>query len=589
MDPKKFFSELKRREVYGVAISYGITAWVLAQIAGLVTNSFEAPLWVMKVIIISLIIGFPISLILAWVYDMTPDGIIKTKPKENEDILKPRNQKSIIWNLFLSAIIIISFVSIGSWWALNIYKSTDTKVTKSLAILPLRDFTNDDSRDYLADGLHSNLITQVSKISSLRTIPPRSTLQYKNSEKAISQIAKELGVDVIMETDIMKFGDTVQLNFNLIQAFPKERTIWGHLFEKPMSDIYALYNEVSQQIAKKLGLTLTEQEKLVLSTARKVNPEAYQAYLKGVFHWMKLTESNLEQSLKYFQLAMQIDPEYAAAYAGIASVGVAKMQNGIVRGIEAIPKLDSLMSKALELDDTLMEVHYTIAVWSTWGKWDWKRAEEAYKKAIALNPNYAATRAYYSHYLYIIDEPENAFLQIEKALELDPVNPLFKGLYGMCLNYSRKYPEAIDLLNNTLKTSPNDPVALSTLRSAYHNNKEYDKAYETFIRSYEAVNDDEAVMVLKNGYSYGGYQNALNSLAELLIDRSSEQYVTPWRIGTLYTRSGNNDKAIEYLMKAYNDHDSNMPYINIDPIFDDLKNYPEFRNLIAKMNFPNSD
>ena len=589
MDPKKFFSELKRREVYGVAISYGITAWVLAQIAGLVTNSFEAPSWVMKVIIISLIIGFPIAVILAWVYDMTPHGIIKTKPKESETIQTQKSKKSFIWSLFLSAIIIISFVTIGSWWALNIYKSTDTKATKALAILPLRDFTNDDSRDYLADGLHSNLITQISKISSLRTIPPRSTMKYKNSEKAISEIAEELGVDVIMETDIMKFGDSVQLNFKLIQAFPKERTIWGHLFEKPISDIYSLYNEVSQQIAKELGLILTEQEKLLLSTARKVNPEAYQAYLKGVFHWMKLTESDLEQSLKYFQLAMQIDPEYGAAYAGIASVGAAKMQNGIVRGIEAIPKLDSLMSKALELDDTLMEVHYTIAVWSTWGKWDWKRAEEAYNKAIALNPNHAATRAYYSHFLYIIGEPEKALLQIEKALELDPVNPLFKALYGMCLNYSRKYSEAIDLLTNILKISSNDQIALSTLRSAYHNNKEFDKAYQIFVRSYEVVNDEEAVLALKKGYANGGYSNALNSLAELLIERSSNQYVTPWRIGTLFTRSGNNNMAINYLYAAYNDHDSNMPYINIDPIFDDLKNYPEFRNLIAKMNFPNSD
>lgn len=589
MDPKKFFSELKRREVYGVAISYGITAWVLAQIAGLVTNSFEAPSWVMKVIIIALIIGFPIAVILAWVYDMTPHGIIKTKPKESENNQTQKSKKSIIWSLFLSAIIIISFVAIGSWWALNIYKSNDMKATKALAILPLRDFTNDDSRDYLADGLHSNLITQISKISSLRTIPPRSTMKYKNSEMAISEIAKELGVDVIMETDIMKFGDSVQLNFKLIQAFPKERTIWGHLFEKPISDIYELYNEVSQQIAKELGLILTEQEKILLSTARKVNPEAYQAYLKGVFHWMKLTESDLEQSLKYFQLAMQIDPEYGAAYAGIASVGAAKMQNGIVRGIEAIPKLDSLMSKALELDDTLMEVHYTIAVWSTWGKWDWKRAEEAYNKAIALNPNHAATRAYYSHFLYIIGEPEKALSQIEKALELDPVNPLFKAICGMCLNYSRKFDEAIDLLNNTLKTSPNDPVALSTLRSAYHNNKEFDKAYQIFVRSYEVVNDEEAVFALKKGYANGGYSNALNSLAELLIERSSNQYVTPWRIATLYTRSGNNNLAINYLYAAYNDHDSNMPYINIDPIFDDLKNYPEFRNLIAKMNFPNSD
>lgn len=589
MDPKKFFSELKRRNVYRVAISYAITAWLLAQVALLITSSFEAPLWVMKVIIISLIIGFPIAVILGWIYDMTPEGIVKTKPKENEKNLKPRSQKSIILNLFISAIFIISFVVAGSWWALNQYKSAEKNALKSLAILPLRDFTGGDNQSYLADGVHSNLISKASIISSLRIIPTRSTLQYKNSEKSVSEIAKELGVDAIMETDIMKFGDTVQLNLKLIEAFPEERTIWGHLFEQPITDVYTMYNEISKQVAAKLGLTLTDHEKTVLSTARKVDPEAYQAYLKGMFYCLKLTENDLEQALKYFQLSMKIDPEYGAAYAGIALVGTAKMQNGIVRGIEAIPKLDSLMSKALELDNNLMEVHFSIALWKTWGKWDWSRAGKAFEKAITLNPNYAATRAYYSHYLYIIGKPKEALRQIEKALILEPANPLLQAIYGMDLNYSREFSEAISLLTNTLKFAPNDPTALSTLRSAYHNNKEFNKAYEIFVRSYEANKDLEAVLALKNGYTRGGYPGALNSLAEFLIDRSSNKYVTPWRIGTLYTRSGNNDLAIEYLTKAYYDHDSNMPYINIDPIFDDLKHYPEFKKLIAKMNFPGPD
>ena len=589
MDLKNFFSELKRRKVYGVAISYGITAWVFAQIADLVTDSFETPPWVMKMIIIALIIGLPIAVILAWIYDMTPQGIIKTKPEELENNQTPKSKKSIIWNLFLSAIIIISFVTIGTWWALNEYKSADTGVTKSLAILPLRNFTENDNRIYLAAGLHSNLITNVSKISSLRTTPPRSTLKYENSEKSISEIANELGVETILEADIMKFADTVQLNFRLIKALPKEQTIWAHVFERPISEIYSLFDEVSQQIANEMDLTLTEQEKVLLSSAKKVDPEAYQAYLTGVFYWMKLTENDLEQALNYFLLALKIDPNYAAAYAGIASVGAAKMQNGIVRGIEVIPKLDSLMSKALELDNSLPEVHYNIALWSTWGKWDWKRADIAYKKSLALNPNHAATRAYYSHYLYIVGEPELALSQIEKALELDPVTPLFQAVYAMDLNYSRKFPEAIDILNKILQFNPKDPLALSTLRSAYHNNKEFDKAYEVFVRSYKAENDTEAVLALKKGYATGGYPGALNNLAEFLIGRSSEKYVTPWRIGTIYTRSGNNNEAIKYLVMAYNDHDSNIPYINIDPIFDDLKNYPEFRNLIAKMNFPNSD
>lgn len=589
MNPKKFFSELKRRKVYGVAISYGVTGWLLAQIASLVTNSFEAPPWVMKLIIIALIIGFPIAIILGWIYDMTPQGIIKTKPEELENNQVPKSKKSIILNLFLSAIVILSFVTIGTWWALNEYKSKETGVMKSLAILPLKNFTEKENRIYLAAALHSNLITNVSKISSLRTTPPRSTLKYEHSEKSISEIAKELGVDAILEADIMKFEDTVQLNFRLIKAFPKEQTLWAQICEKPLSEIYSLFDEVSQQIANEMNLTLTEQEKLLLSSAKKVDPEAYKAYLKGVFYWMKLTENDLKQSLKYFLLALKIDPNYAAAYAGIASVGAAKMQNGVVRGIEVIPKLDSLMTKALELDNSLPEVHYSIALWNTWGKWDWEKAGIAYKKALALNPNQAFTRAYYSHYLYIIGEPDLALQQIEKALELDPVTPLFQAVYAMDLNYSRKFQEAITVLNKILLNNPRDPLALSTLRSAYHNNKEFDKAYEIFVKSYEAENDEEAVLALKNGYAKGGYPDALNSLAEFLINRSADKYVTPWRIGTLYTRSGKNDLAIHYLFEAYNDHDSNMPYINIDPIFDDLKNYPDFRNLIRKMNFPNSD
>jgi TolB-like protein len=589
MNPKKFFSELKRRKVYGVAISYAISGWLLAQIADLVTNNFEAPPWVMKMIIIALIIGLPIAVILAWVYDMTPQGIIKTKPKELDNDKITNNKNANIWNLIIGVLIIIVTLIIGGWWVLNVYKSSGKTHIKSLAILPVRNLTGDDDKDYIADGFHSNLITTCSKISSLRTIPPRSTLQYKNSNKSVHEIADELQVDAIVEASIMEFGDTIELNIQLTKAFPKEQNIWAQIFKQPTSDIYTLYNEVSKRIAKKIDLTLTPYEKSILSRAKKVNPDAYNAYLKGMSYWAKLTDKDLDKALKYFELAMEIDSSYAAAYSGIGLVWVGRLQQGILPSTNVIPKLDSLMSKALELDNSLSEVYYCMATYNTFVKWDWQKGGDAFEKAIETNKNYPAVRAFYSHYLYIIGKPKEALFQIKKALVLDPFNPLFQAMYGMGLNYSRKFTEAIDLLNNTLKTAPYDLTALSTLRSAYHNNKEFDKAYETFVRSYEVKNDKEAVLALKKGYAGGGYPKALNSLAGLLIDRSSHQYVTPWIIGTLFTRSGNNNEAIRYLTKAFNIHDSNCPYLNIDPIFDDLKNYPEFRNLITKMNFPNSD
>jgi TolB-like protein/Tfp pilus assembly protein PilF len=520
---------------------------------------------------------------------MSPHGIIKTEPKEIENKLTQKSDKSIIWYLIIGIIVIISSVAIGSWWAVNEYKVEDSTVMKSLAILPLRNFTGNENQAYLAAGLHSNLITQISRISSLRTIPLRSTLKYENSEKSVSVIAKELGVDAIIEANIMEFGDSVQLDVQLIEVFPKERNVWAKIFVQSTSNIYSLYNEISKKIAEEMDLTLTQQEESNFSNAREVNPEAYKAYLKGLFYWMKPTPKNLDQSLKYFELAIQIDPDYAAGYAGIAQVWGARIQQGIIPGIKIIPKLDSLMSKALELDNSLMEVHYSIALYNTWVKWDWKRADQSFKKAIELNPNNAGAHAFYSHLLFITGKPEEALLEINEALRLDPLNPLYQAIYGMDLNYGRKYSEVIDLLNNSLENAPDNPIALSTLRSAYHNNKEFEKAYEIFVRSYDVKNDKAAVLALKKGYSEGGYSNALNQLAELLIERTSIKYVTPWKIGTLYTRSGNNDEAIRYLKLAYNDHDSNMPYINIDPIFDDLKNYPEFRNLISQMNFPNSD
>ena len=340
-------------------------------------------------------------------------------------------------------------------------------------------------------------------------------------------------------------------------------------------------------IARELNIQMTTEQAFRLVSRQEVIPQAYEAYLRGMSYWYKLTKEDLDHALRYFELAREIDPNYAPAYSGVAMVWGARIQQGIMPGTEAIPKLKSLLIKALELDSNLTEVHYSLALFNTWWYWDWERAATAFKKTIELNPNHAGVRAYYSHYLNIVGKPVEAILQIEKALDLDPFNPLFQAMYGMDLNYARKFDQAIELLNNTLGNAPGDPTALSTLRSAYHNNKEFDKAYETFVRAYEVRNDEEAVLALKAGYVEGDYPLALTLLAELLIARSEFQYVTPWRIGTLYTRAGKNDAAVRYLSMAYDDHDANMPYINIDPIFDDLKSHPGFQELLAKMDFPN--
>jgi tetratricopeptide (TPR) repeat protein len=353
-----------------------------------------------------------------------------------------------------------------------------------------------------------------------------------------------------------------------------------------MTDVLVMYKEMARAIADKIQVKLTPQEETILASTPQVNPEAYKAYTKGKFHYYKLNPQDLELALRYFELAREKDPNSALAYAGIASVWVGLQQQGEVSSSEAGPKAKAAAMKALELDDTLAEVHNVLAGIKAWTDWDWEGAEKAFRRAIELNPNYPEARPGYSHLLFTMRRPEEAMAQLERALELDPFNVHFRDLYAMGLNIARRYDEAIALARETLRTAPNNLQVMSTLKSAYHHKGMYEEALEIWKRYYATRGDREAEEALARGYAEAGYSGALSRLAEMMIKRSRTSFVTPWRIGTLYTRAGKNDKALEWLEKAYEAHDPNMPYISVDPIFDVLIDDSRFQDLLRRMNFP---
>ncbi len=224
-----------------------------------------------------------------------------------------------------------------------------------------------------------------------------------------------------------------------------------------------------------------------------------------------------------------------------------------------------------------------VGVRRTWGEWNWDGAMQSLRKSVELKPSLAEAHAYFSHLLFTLKRPEEAMEHIEEALKLDPFNPLIQSLYAMDLMYVRRYDEVIRLLRKTLKISPGEPVALSTLRSAYHQKKMYDEALEAWRLSFEARGDREAIQALNHGHAEGGYSRALQNLAEMLIERSKTSYVTPWQVATLYTRAGMKEEALNWFEKAYDAHDPNMPYLNVDPIFDDLRDHPRFQAILKRM------
>jgi serine/threonine-protein kinase len=454
----------------------------------------------------------------------------------------------------------------------------------SIAVLPLENLSGDPQQEYFSDGMHEALITSLGQLGGLKRVIARSSvMRFKGTKTTPRVIAQELKVSALMTGAVLRSGDRVRITAQLINP-ATEAQMWAHSYERDLSDVLAMQTEIVSAITREVKVKLTPQDVTRLASAPKVNPQAYEAYLKGRFHLYRLTRQDLDSAMQYFQLALDKDPNYALAYAGIAVVWGGYQQQGLSPANETTPRIAAAAAKALELDSTLAEVHYTLAVVKTWVYWDWEGAETEYRKAIELNPNYPDPRAYYSHLLNILGRPKEATAQIERALELDPLNSLFRALYGMDLMYARRYDDAIALLRDTLKASPDDLVALSTLRSAYHMKRMYTEALDVWKTSYAARGDQEAQDALARGYTEGGYPRALQRVAELLIARSRKTYVSPWQIGTLYTRAGMNDEALDWLEKAYQAHDQNMPYLSVDPIFDILRDDPRYQDLLRRMN-----
>jgi tetratricopeptide (TPR) repeat protein len=379
----------------------------------------------------------------------------------------------------------------------------------------------------------------------------------------------------------------VRIRVQLIDALPEERNLWAQTYDRAMTDVLEMYNEMARAIVNEVQITLTPEEETRLASARQINPQAYDAYLKGQFHWGKLTPEDIEMALRYFELALKEDPNFALAYSGIAQVWGTYALMGLLPPHEATPKAIAAAEKAVELDNTLAEVHYVLATIKTWVEWDWEAAEIAYRRSIELNPNYPDVRAYYSHFLFIMHRADEAVVQIERALELDPFNALFQSLYGADLLFMCRYDDAIEQFQNVLKTVPNHGVAVDLLKTAFHQKQMYEKSLETLKAFLTAMGLHEGEKALTRGYEEAGYTGAMNSVAEMVAELSSVTYISPYQIADLYVLAANNEQALDWLEKGFEVHDLNMPYIGLMPHFVDLLgDEPRYQDLLRRMNLP---
>lgn len=457
----------------------------------------------------------------------------------------------------------------------------------SIAVLPLENLTGDIGQDYFVDGITDELIGQLAQISALRVISRTSVMQYKGVKRPLSEIARELNVDAVVEGTVQLVGDSVRIRVQLIDVLPEERNLWGQTYDRAMTDILVMFSEVARAIAGEIQVKLTPEEETHLASARQVNPEAYEAYLKGQFHWYKLTPEDFEMALQYFEFALEKDPNFALAYVGIAMVWGVRAQFGILSPREATPQLKAAVEKAFELDNTLAEVYSTLALLKGLMEWDWEGAEIAFRKAIELNPNNPDVRAYYSNFLMPMHRPDEAMVQIERALELDPFNALFKSFYGVDLMFMRRYDDAIEQFQNVLKTVPNHGVALDMLGLMFHQKQMYEKSLEIKKAYFTSMGFYEGEKALTHGYEEAGYTGAMNSAAEVWEELSRVTYISPFMIADLHAYAGNKDRTLDWLERCFEARDPTMPYIGVMPhLVDLLGDDPRFQDLLRRMNLP---
>jgi TolB-like protein/Tfp pilus assembly protein PilF len=499
--------------------------------------------------------------------------------------IKPKPIRNLKPTVIIASVVILALILLGYFYIPKLFKPSKV-IEKSIAVLPFINDSPSDSNKYFINGVMEDILCDLQTIKELRPISRTSTEKYRTTTKSIPEIAKELSVNYIVEGSGQKSGNTIRLNVKLFRAY-NEGPLWGNTYEQEMHDardIFRIQSQIAEAIATELKTVITPNEKRLIEKTPTTNLAAYEAYLQGIFYWRKFTQLDEEVALQYFEQAIEKDPKYALAYAGICNVWQLRSNASFASPSEAIPKETAALTKALELDSTWAEVYHSLAFYKTYIMWDLKGGESAIKKAIAINPNFADAYLLYEEILIITGRIKEAMEQVEIALKLDPLNILCKTEYGLTLYFSRRYEDAITTFHGVLKIDPANQLALETLPGAFHQIGKQKEEMEAW-KSFYSIIFKDFTNVFDEGYAKGGYIGALNLEADTLVAQSKTKNINPWEIALIYSCAGNKERAMDMLDHGYKAHDPNMVFM-LYPVFDILRNEQRFKELAHKLKVP---
>jgi TolB-like protein/DNA-binding winged helix-turn-helix (wHTH) protein/Tfp pilus assembly protein PilF len=493
------------------------------------------------------------------------------------------------WRIISSALLAVAALLVVGYWGVRRFLARPPSQSgrQMIVVLPFQNLTGDPSQEFVSDGLTEEMITRLGGLNyeQLGVIARTSAMTYKGTGKPVGQIARELSVNYIMEGSIRSWGQKVRISAQLIDASDQTH-LWSQNYERDSGDILALQSDVAQAVAKEIKIKLVPLARTHLSGTTPVKPEAYDAYLKGRYFWYKRTEEGMTKGIEYFNQAIQSQPDYAAAYVGLADSYALLALRGIVPAKEAFPKALAAAQRALDLDNKLGDAYATLAHVRLHA-WDWAGLDEEFKRALELTPGSAMTYSWYSEYLTTVGRSDESIAEVKKAQEIDPVSPVVSSTLPHAYYFARRFDPAMEYLRKSLDLDPHHFMLHLRLGQVYVAKSMHQEAIEEMQK---AVNDSErsteALTGLAQAYAAARMTVSMQQAIDELNRGAGTRYVSAYNVAKIYASLGDKTRTFAWLEKAYDEHNPDLIELRREPCFDGMQSDPRFATLLHRINFP---
>jgi len=583
MNSGNFFSELKRRNVYKVAVAYAVVGWLLVQVATQVFPFFEIPNWAVRLVVLAIVIGFPVALVIAWAFELTPEGLKHTQDVDVSD-KRVSKRRTWIYVTLIGAALSFALFFVGRLSAPSSSASPAVLPEKSIAVLPFENQNRDPDTDYLCDGIPESIINSLSELPKLKVMSRNSVFHYKGKEADAQTVGKELKVQTLLTGRVRQRGDSLTIGVELINAQDNSQ-LWGQQYSRKLADVFAVQEEIAKEVSDKLRLKLTGTEKEQLAKRPTENLKAFQYYMQGRTAAQRRTNADLLASVSYYEKALQEDAKYALAYAGLSDAYANLGYYGSIAPVEGRRKAEEAARKALELDDKLAEAHTALGqIYIAFAPSDFSTGDRGLKHAIELNPNLAV--AHYNLGLSFIRQGrlDEASAELMKARALDPLSSVIARAVVIPYYFKRDYGRAFELLRQANELGP--PLSATWEIGLYIRSGSLNEAFAEIEKAKDARKSDP-LLIYSAGTAYaasGKQAEALQSIKELEAMSGASLSTAHW-IAKIYATLNDKESAFSWLERGLATGALGVFYKD-EPVWDPIRDDPRFEKLVAKLVVP---